>query len=69
MSDEQLMIGDDALHGERAYAFVSDVVPRSLLTGDIGRRPINGDGEMGIIEGTAVESAKAQEAQEAQKRE
>ena len=61
MSDEQLRIGDDALHGERAYAFVSDVVPRSLLTGDRNHVSSHGDGELGIIEGTAVERAEAEE--------
>ena len=62
MSDEQLMIGDDALHGEQAYAFVSDVVPRSLVLGDRKHSPSSGDGELGIIEGQTVESAKMQEA-------
>lgn len=49
MSEEDLLVGDDAVHGEDAYAFGDS--RRSLLRGDIGRVPINGDGELGIIHG------------------
>ena len=49
MSEEDLLIGDDAIHGEDAYAFGDS--RRSLLRGDIGRVPINGDGELGVIHG------------------
>jgi ammonium transporter, Amt family len=49
MSEEDLLIGDDAVHGEDAYAFGD--ARRSLLRGDLGRVPINGDGELGVIHG------------------
>jgi len=55
MSEANLLIGDDAIHGEEAYAIFHDG-QRSLLYGDTARHPINGDGElgkMGVIEGTA----------------
>jgi Amt family ammonium transporter len=47
MTEEQLMVGDDAVHGEDAYAFGPDVHPsqRSHLYGDTGRQPT--DSEMG----------------------
>lgn len=50
MSEEQLLIGDDAVHGEDAYAFGE--VPRSLLHGDTQRVQVSGDGEIGpVIQG------------------
>jgi Amt family ammonium transporter len=49
MSEEELMVGDDAVHGEDAYAFGDQ--RRSLLYGDTERHPANGDNEMGIIHG------------------
>jgi len=49
MSEEDLVVGDDAVHGEDAYAFGDS--RRSLLRGDLGRVPINGDGELGVIHG------------------
>lgn len=55
MSEAALLIGDDAIHGEAAYALFHDG-QRSLLYGDTSPRPINGDGELGrveIIEGQA----------------
>ncbi|KAK9371798.1 ammonium transporter AmtB-like domain-containing protein [Lipomyces chichibuensis] len=54
MSEEQLLIGDDAVHGEDAYAFGD--VRRSILHGDTGRVPISGDGEIGIIQGMAQDN-------------
>ena len=46
MNEEQLMVGDDAVHGEDAYAFGPDIHPsRSHLYGDTGRQPT--DSEMG----------------------
>ena len=45
MSEEMLLIGDDAVHGEDAYAFGE--VPRSILYGDTERVPVSGDGELG----------------------
>jgi len=50
MSDEELLVGDDAIHGEDAYAFGE--TQRSLL--DPERNPVNGDGELGpmsVIQG------------------
>ena len=55
MSEAALLIGDDAIHGEEAYAIFHDG-QRSLLYGDTARRPVHGDGELGqnmVIEGTA----------------
>ena len=49
MSEADLLVGDDAVHGEDAYAFGD--TRRSLLRGDIGHIPINGDGELGVIHG------------------
>jgi len=49
MSEEELVIGDDAIHGEDAYAFGD--TRRSLLYGDTDRHPANGDGELGVIHG------------------
>ena len=49
MSEDELLVGDDAVHGEDAYAFGD--TRRSLLHGDLGRVPINGDGELGVIHG------------------
>jgi hypothetical protein len=40
MSEEMLLIGDDAVHGEDAYAF-SDIPP-NILYGDAGA-PASGD--------------------------
>jgi ammonium transporter, Amt family len=51
MSDEDLLIGDEACHGENAYTWDVDPPSRSLLHGDTERVPINGDGELGIIQG------------------
>jgi len=51
MSDEELLVGDDAIHGEDAYAFGE--AQRSLLS-DTERNPVNGDGELGpmsVIQG------------------
>ena len=59
MSDEDLLVGDDAIHGEDAYAFGEPT--RSLLHGDTERRPINGDGELGsisVIQGKQVDNAE-----------
>jgi Amt family ammonium transporter len=50
MSDADLLIGDEACHGENAYTW-GDAPERSLLHGDTGQVPINGDGELGIIQG------------------
>ena len=50
MTEEQLLVGDDAIHGEEAYVF--DDGPRSLIHGDYGRHPVHGDGEAGqVIQG------------------
>jgi len=56
MSEEQLIIGDDAIHGEDAYCFTDTdgYGNRSLLNGDTERTPISGDGELGIIQGQRV---------------
>lgn len=54
MSDEQLMIGDDAIHGEAAYVF-GEHLQMSLLHGDISRTQANHDGELGIpVEGEGL---------------
>jgi len=48
MSEKQLLIGDDAIHGEEAYAFFGDG-QRSILSTDIEQAPpVNGDGETGV---------------------
>ena len=47
MSEEQLLLGDDAIHGESAYNF-DEMPSRSLLYGDTERKPIDGDGERGV---------------------
>ena len=49
MSEAELLVGDDAVHGEDAYAFTE--ASRSLLQGDTERVPVNGDGELGVIQG------------------
>ncbi|KAK9384678.1 ammonium transporter AmtB-like domain-containing protein [Lipomyces mesembrius] len=54
MSEEQLLSGDDAVHGEDAYAFGD--VRRSILHGDTQRVPISGDGEIGVIHGMAQDN-------------
>ncbi|MCJ1250343.1 hypothetical protein MMC30_007569 [Trapelia coarctata] len=56
MLEAALLIGDDAIHGEEAYAIFHDG-QRSLLYGDTSRRPVDGDGELcrlAIIEGQAL---------------
>ncbi|KAK9327463.1 ammonium transporter AmtB-like domain-containing protein [Lipomyces starkeyi] len=55
MSEEMLLIGDDAVHGEDAYAFGD--VRRSILHGDTERVPVSGDGELGVIQGVAPPSS------------
>jgi ammonium transporter, Amt family len=45
MSEEQLMIGDDAVHGEDAYSFGPDIHPDMRGTTYNNGRP--GDMEMG----------------------
>ena len=55
MSEAALLIGDDAIHGEEAYAIFHDG-QRSLLYDDVERRPHHGNGELSqsmVIEGTA----------------
>ena len=50
MSEEELLIGDDAIHGEDAYAFGDT----QRLLDDNERHPVNGDGELGpmsVIQG------------------
>jgi ammonium transporter, Amt family len=55
MSEEVLLIGDDAVHGEDAYAFGDR---RSHLYGDTGRHPgAPGDTEIGpmsVIQGETL---------------
>jgi len=53
MSDANLLIGDDAIHGEAAYVF-GDMVQGSMLNGDTTRVPTNTGGELGIISGQHV---------------
>jgi len=47
MSDEMLMIGDDAIHGEEAYAFYGEG-ERNLLYSDLSRTPGSRDVESGM---------------------
>jgi len=56
MSNEELLVGDDAVHGEDAYAFGDQ--RRSLLYGDTLRLPNNGDNEMGVIHGESDPSSR-----------
>ena len=51
MSDEDLVIGDDAIHGEAAYTFQDVEDTTDLL---MGESPKNGDPEKG---GAAKEAA------------
>lgn len=44
MSEEQLLIGDDAIHGESAYVF-----DQSIFNGIPVRAQSHGDGELGIL--------------------
>jgi Amt family ammonium transporter len=53
MSDEQLMIGDDAIHGEAAYVFGPEL-QMSLLHGDISKSVANHDNELGLTIGQEV---------------
>lgn len=50
MTEEQLLTGDDAIHGEAAYSFDCDG-HRSLLHGDYQRNQTHGDGETGVTIG------------------
>jgi ammonium transporter, Amt family len=50
MTDEQLLIGDDAIHGEAAYVFGPEV-QMSILRGDISRTQANHDNELGLTIG------------------
>lgn len=52
MSDEQLLVGDFAIHGEEPYMFSDE--HRSLVYGDTERVPSSGDGEDGSGRGTQV---------------
>jgi Amt family ammonium transporter len=52
MSEAELLIGDDAIHGEEAYYFGE--AHRSLLNGDYGHVPRSGDGELGVIQGQTI---------------
>ena len=59
MSDEELLVGDDAVHGEDAYAFGD--TRRSLLHGDTRHVPVNGDGELGVINGESQQMSHESE--------
>jgi ammonium transporter, Amt family len=55
MSEEMLLVGDDAVHGEDAYAFGD--VPQSLLYGDTTRNPNNDiEAGPGVIKGETPSS-------------
>jgi ammonium transporter, Amt family len=56
MSEDELLVGDDAVHGEDAYAFGDQ--RRSLLYGDTLRLPNNEDNEMGVIHGESDPSSR-----------
>jgi len=47
MSEENLLIGDDAIHGEDAYAFGD-----ASATHQVNHSVSNGDTEMGLIQAT-----------------
>jgi len=51
MSEEELLVGDDAIHGEAAYSLSDSYPPRSLIHGDTERQAVNDGGELGIIQG------------------
>jgi Amt family ammonium transporter len=53
MSEETLGVGDDAVHGEAAYAFGEGFNP-SLLYGEQTRHPSNAGGELGVTMGHEV---------------
>jgi Amt family ammonium transporter len=54
MTEEELLMGDDAVHGEAAYVYDYELLPGSLINGDMTQRPANGDGELGYTEGMPV---------------
>jgi Amt family ammonium transporter len=54
MTDEQLMVGDDAIHGEAVYVF-GEELQMSLLHGDFSRTQANHDNELGLTIGQTVE--------------
>ena len=64
MSEDKLLIGDDAIHGEEAYS-IMDAYPigpgRSLLYGDTIRNRVSGDGELGIVQGTKPKNGESLE--------
>jgi Amt family ammonium transporter len=53
MSEAQLEIGDDAIHGEAAYVF-GEQLQRSLLHGDFSPSQANHDNELGLTIGEPV---------------
>jgi Amt family ammonium transporter len=48
MSEEQLLVGDDMIHGEAAYVFGPCEAHEHLLPGQYIKRSNNGPGELGI---------------------
>jgi Amt family ammonium transporter len=60
MSEEDLLIGDDAIHGEAAYGFVlSGENPSMMSFGNEPRRYISGDPEIGPIAGRSPPESTA----------
>ncbi len=49
MTEEQLLVGDYAIHGEEPYVFGD--AGQSILYGDTARHQTHGDGETGVILG------------------
>jgi Amt family ammonium transporter len=60
MSEAELEIGDDAVHGEEAYVFGDDFdAHRHLLAGH-RRVPNNNDAELGVIQGQSLSSGEGE---------
>lgn len=62
MSEEQLLVGDDAVHGEAAYVFGPTEIHEHLLAGHYVKRSDTGPGELGmggVIEGQESHKAVA----------
>lgn len=58
MSEAELEVGDDAVHGEEAYVFGDDFdAHRHLLAGH-RRVPNNNDAELGVIQGQSLSSGE-----------
>jgi Amt family ammonium transporter len=58
MSEAELEIGDDAVHGEEAYVFGDDFEAHRHLLAGHRRVPNNNDAELGVIQGQSLSSGE-----------